>query len=52
MAMSSLMVKPSLSPRWPRLGRLAQAFDRIVLAFADAKALALKGQQRYPYLME
>lgn len=49
--MTALILKIA-HPQLPSLARLAAAFDTFFQAWADAKALQIKAQQRYPFTIE
>lgn len=50
--MTTLILKLTRAPQLPSFARVAHALDNFFGAFAEARALALKAQQRYPFMIE
>ena len=50
--MTTLILKLARAPQLPNVARVANAFDQLFLAWAEAHAMARVAQQRYPFLME
>lgn len=50
--MTTLILKFARAPQLPDFGRLAGAANTLFEAWAEAKALALEAQRRYPFVIE